>query len=186
MKGISQIVADMGLSLAEDQVKELDSKVRENYVTRNEHEEKLRKLAALGEQVQELTAKVNDASADSEKVAELQRQVAAYKEADEQRERDEAERTARAAFEASFEQAVGDRRFANEPTRQHVLSRAYEMHRANPDMAVKSIVDEAASGDGVWASPQADPKNMPEPSGTDSKAEMGAFAAALFGEAKSK
>ena len=186
MRGIQQIVADMGLQLTEEQVKDLDSKVRENYVTRNEHDEKLRKLASLTEQVGELTAKVNDSAEASDKVAALQRQVAEYQEAEARREQEEADRRAREGFEVSFSEAVGERRFANEMTRQHVLDKAYEMHRANPDMAVASIVDEAASGDGVWASPQADPKNMPSPQAKDSQAEMGAFAAALFGEARSK
>lgn len=183
MKGIRQIVADMGLGLTEEQTAELDRAVREEYVTRAEHAEKVSRIEALTQQVADLTERAKQLDGDSAKLEELRQRVAEYEQAEADREAAEAEGRARAEFEARLDGALGKRKFANSMTRAAVLDRAWAHHQKNPDVGAAEVLD-AVVGDeqGVWANPQADPHRMP--AGSDEKtarADLSDFAAQLFG-----
>lgn len=183
LKGIRQIVADMGLGLTDQQAADLDRAVREEYVTRAEHAEKVTRIEALTQQVADLTERAKQLDGDATKLEELRQRVAEYERAEAERQQAEAEREARAEFEAKLGEAVGDRKWANSMTRAAVLDRAWAHHQKNPDVGAAEVLA-AVVGDeqGVWQVPQASPHRMP--AGSDEKttrADLSDFAAQLFG-----
>jgi len=185
VKDIRAIVADMGLQLTDEQVADLDKRVREGYVTRNELEEKRSRITSLTEQVKALTEQVQGAGADAEKVKALQEQVAAFEEAERERKAREEEQEALREWVPALDQAIGDRRFANQVTEEAVRAKALAIHRANPDMGAEAVLATAVGdSDGIWANAQADPKGMPVPSDKSNQAALRDFAAQIFGRAK--
>lgn len=183
VKGIKQIVADMGLGLSEEQVSELDKAVREEYVTRAEHAEKVARIEALTQQVEDLSERAKQLDGDASKLEELRQQVAAYERAEADRKAEEAEGKARKAFEQQVDEALGGKSFANSMTRSAVLDRAWQRHQSNPDeRAADTLAAVVGDEQGVWANPQSDPHKMPAGSDPDTKwADKADFAAALFG-----
>lgn len=181
MKAVAQIIKDMGLDLSEEQVKELDSKVRENYVTRNEHEEKLSRIEALTAQVGELSEKLEGTEDAETKIQGLQEQVRVFEEAEAQRQADEAEKAARSAFTDEFDKAVGDKRFVNVVTHDSVFDRAFIMRQENPSMGVEDILKQVIGDQGnIWANPQMEAASQPTPQNNTSEAEQAQFVARLF------
>jgi len=183
VKGIKQIVADMGLGLSDEQAAELDKAVREEYVTRAEHSEKVARIEALTKQVEDLSERAKQLDGDASKLEELRQQVAAYEKAEADRKAEEAEGKARRDFEAQLADAAGGREFANSMTRSAVLDRAWQRHQSNPDeRAADTLAAVIGDEKGVWANPQSDPHKMPAGSDHNTQwADKADFAAALFG-----
>lgn len=183
VKGIKQIVADMGLGLTDEQAAELDKAVREEYVTRAEHSEKIARIEALTKQVEDLSERAKQLDGDASKLEELRQRVAAYEKAEADRKAEEAEGKARRDFEAQLADAAGGREFANSMTKAAVLDRAWQRHQSNPDeRAADTLAAVIGDENGVWANPQSDPHKMPAGSDPDTKwADKADFAAALFG-----
>lgn len=183
VKGIKQIVADMGLGLTDEQAAELDKAVREEYVTRAEHAEKVARIESLTKQVEDLSERAKQLDGDASKLEELRQRVAAYEKAEADRKAEEAEGKARRDFEAQLADAAGGREFANSMTKAAVLDRAWQRHQSNPDeRAADTLAAVIGDENGVWANPQSDPHKMPAGSDPDTKwADKADFAAALFG-----
>lgn len=183
VKGIKQIVADMGLGLTDEQAAELDKAVREEYVTRAEHSEKIARIEALTKQVEDFSERAKQLDGDASKLEELRQRVAAYEKAEADRKAEEAEGKARRDFEAQLADAAGGREFANSMTKAAVLDRAWQRHQSNPDeRAADTLAAVIGDENGVWANPQSDPHKMPAGSDPDTKwADKADFAAALFG-----
>lgn len=183
MKDIRAIVADMGLQLTDEQVADLEKRVREGYVTRNELEEKRARITSLTEQVQALTEQVRGAGSEAERVRALQEQVAAFEEAERERKAQEEEQKALREWVPALDKAIGTRRFANQVTEDAVRARALDIHRANPDMGAEAVLASAVGdSDGIWANAQSDPKGMPVPSDKSNQAALRDFASQLFGK----
>lgn len=183
VKGIKQIVADMGLGLSDEQAAELDKAVREEYRPRAEYAEKVARIEALTKQVEDLSERAKQLDGDASKLEELRQQVAAYEKAEADRKVAEAEGKARRDFEAQLADAAGGREFANSMTKAAVLDRAWQRHQSNPDeRAADTLAAVIGDEKGVWANPQSDPHKMPAGSDPDTKwADKADFAAALFG-----
>lgn len=181
MKAVAKIVEDMGLNLTAEQVKDLDQKVRENYVTRAEHEEKLTRIQALTEQVNDLNSSLESSKDADEKVRILEEQVKAFQDAEAEREAKEAEEQSLKAFADKFDAAVGERRFANQVTRDSVLKEAFGIASKNPQMEVSDILKQVVGdANDIWANPQSKPGNQPSPTGRDSSADTANYVSRLF------
>lgn len=183
VKGIKQIVADMGLGLSDEQAAELDKAVREEYRPRAEYAEKVARIEALTKQVEDLSERAKQLDGDASKLEELRQRVADYEQQEADRKVAEAEGKARRDFEAQLADAAGGREFANSMTKAAVLDRAWQRHQSNPDeRAADTLAAVIGDEKGVWANPQSDPHKMPAGSDPDTKwADKADFAAALFG-----
>jgi len=181
MKAVAKIVEEMGLQLTEEQVKDLDLKVRENYVTRNEHEEKLTRIQTLQEQVKNLTESLEGSQGAEEKIHALEEQVKAFEDAEAERKTQEAEEAAKTAFSGEFDAAVGERHFANAVTRQHFLDEAYAVRKDNPSMKAEDILKQVVGEQSdVWANPQSTPSKQPTPGKKDTQADTARYVSQLF------
>lgn len=178
MRSIEQILGDHGLTDA--QVEEISKAVHEGYVTRNEVEEKKARIQTLTEQVAQLSEQAKALDGTAEEMARLKAKVQEYEETEAARAKAEEERRGRDEFRAQFDEALQGRSFANSPTYDAILSKAWETRSANPDMGVDAILEAVTAGqEGLWANPQADPRKMPRPT-ADTAADNRAFLSKLF------
>lgn len=166
MDNIKDILKANGVELDDEKLKAVESEVLKNYRTKAELDGKTQKVTDLEAQL----AKANEAleaaqNADPTKAEEfkaMQDQLAEYKKADEERKAQDAESKAKAEFKAKFDEALGERKFANSIVGNAIFTAAFEKAKANPDMDAKSILDSVTvDEDGIWANPQRDPKRMP-------------------------
>lgn len=187
MKGIKQIVEDLGFELSDEQVTALDEAVRENYATRAELDEKKERIEALTSQVEQMTEQVNALDGQTEELTNLKEQVAAYEKAETERKDNEAKKAAFASFETDFTELLGDKKFVNDITAKEVTQRAFEEKTANPSMTLEQVY-ETVIGDrsDLFANPQQDFKNLPVPSeeNPSNEAEYRRVARQLFGAKK--
>lgn len=180
MRSIEQILGDY--ELTDEQRQAIAKAVHEGYATRNEVNEKRERIQTLTEQVAQLSEQAKALDGTAEEVAQLKQRVAEYEEAEAQRKRAEEERESRAKFRAQFDEALAGRTFANQPTYDAILSKAWERRSANPDMGADAILEAVTAGEeGLWSNPQADPRKMPLPA-SSTAADTRAFLNKLFSE----
>lgn len=184
MKGIEQIIKDggekYGLQPSEDYVKYIVEEVNREYKTVNEVAKKDERIKGLQEQVAALGEKVKAGEDDAKTIEDLKAQVEGFAKAEKEREEREAVDKARKSFEDEFKAAVGEKRFANSYTEQHVFAKAFELRMANPDMKAGDILDGLVKDqDGVWANERGH-VSMSDPSDKNADAALGDFATALF------
>lgn len=183
VKAVAKIVQEMELPLTDEQVKTLDEKVRENYVTRSEHEEKLARIQTLTEQVEHLNESLESTEGAEAKIKALEEQVKAFEDAEAERKSQEEEQAAIKVFVDEFDAAVGEKQFANAVTRQHILTEAFNVRKDNPSMKAEDILDQVVGDqNGIWANPQAEPAKQPVASGKDSSADTARYVSQLFGK----
>lgn len=173
MEGIEEILAEAGIE--GDAAAKAKGKILANYRSIAELDNAKAKIEELSSQVGQLTGT-------AEEVEKLRKTVADYKAAEEKRAADEAEAQAKAGFEQSFNEAVGDHEFAGKFAHDAALEKSYAIHKANPDMATADILKAViGDGEGVWKSPNAQIKPVPQPNSQESvDAQKAAIAAALF------
>ncbi len=166
MDNIKDILKANGVELDDEKLKAIEKATLENYRTKAELDGKAQKVSDLEAQL----AKANEAleaaqKADPAKTEEfeaMQKQLAEYKKADEERQAKDAEGKAKEEFKAKFDTAVGERKFANSIVQNAIFTAAFEKAKANPDMEAKAILDSVTvDEDGIWANPHRDPKKMP-------------------------
>lgn len=176
MKNVETILQELGIDLgekAEDFKKEFNA----NYKTVAEVQSKTERVTALENELAEAKKAldaVKEASAgDADALKKAQDQIAAFEQEKAERDKAEAEKSAKADFGEKFKKAVGDKTFANDLIASTVEGKAYETAKANPDMDLATIIA-GITGDnaGIWANPQTDPKKMPSGSTTQGVAQI--------------
>lgn len=189
MKGIEQILRDAASKYefsSDEYVKYVVENTNSEYATRKELEEKKARIFALSEELEKMNAQVESGSEAQKTVDELKAQLEEYKKAEEERKSNLEKAQAKDKFEAEFKEALGEKKFANEFTKEQVTERAFELRLANPDMEASAILDAVTSGQSnVWANPQMEAKAQGIPSNDNSQAELGDFARLLFSQNKS-
>lgn len=181
MKAIKNIVQEMGLELNDEQVAELDKKVRENYVTRSEFDEKLTRIETLNSQVADLSETLKGSEDANAQIEQLNAQLKEFEDAENERVQKEAEARAKHDFLEEFTKALGDKKFANDMTQEHVFDKSFAMRKENPQMGAEDILKQVVGEQSdVWANPQASVKNQPSHTGNNSQADMAAYVARLF------
>lgn len=187
MKDIRSILNDYEIP---EEVREAIAKeVRANYKTIADWQKKADRIAELEEANASLTEKVTALKDGSEEADALRKQVADYQAAEAKRAADAAEADRRESFRKSFEEALGERKFANGIVEKAVFDAAYADCTANAGRSAKDAIDAATKdAEGVWVNPQRDPAKMPTQSiisgGEQRTHEEKSFLEALFGPAK--
>lgn len=153
MKGIRQILADFDVELGE-RADDFEKSVVENYATRAELEEKLKRIETLSGQVETLSEQIKGFESTSDELASLKAKVNEYESAEAERIKSAQENAARARFENDFEKLLEGRSFVNQLTRDAVFERAYRMSSENPAMDVKTILEAVTKDENVWTNPQ--------------------------------
>ena len=166
MDNIKDILKANGVELDDEKLKAIEKATLENYRTKAETDAKTQKVADLEEQL----AKANEAleadqKADPKKAEEyekMQEKLQEYKKAEEERKAKEAESAAQSEFDEKFKNELGDKKFANSIVEKAIKTAAYEKSKANPDMKLADVLASVTEdADGIWANPQRDPKKMP-------------------------
>lgn len=173
MENIRDILKAQGIELDEDKFAEVERAVLANYRTKAELDSKSAKLSELEAQLKEANAAIETAKqADTSNAAEMEQlhaKLEAYEQAEREREAKATEAEGRAAFDAELAEVVGEKKFANKLVADAVTGKAYELRKANPDMALSAVLESVVGdADGVWLNPQQDVKKMP--SGTAASA----------------
>lgn len=169
MKNIDQIMTDLAIDLG-DKAEDFKKAIGENYKTVAELENKTNRIAALENELSEAKktlegiqqAGANDADA----LKAAQEQIAAYQRAEDERKAKEDEATARGEFSTKFNEALGDKKFANSLVAKTIEDKAYETAKANPAMNLADIISGIAGDEqGIWKNPQQSVAKMPAQSG---------------------
>lgn len=189
MKDIKAILEDHAPSLDDDARAAILRDVQDNYRTVAEVEKKAQRIADLEARQAELSEQVGALEGAGDEVQALKDRVAEYERAEKERLEEADRATKRTAFERAFDDAVGDREFANDLVRKSVLESAMKACGESSAVGVREAI-EAATKDvpNVWKNPQHDPAKMPDPNSistrkkaTDEDSAMGALASQLFG-----
>ena len=161
MKDIRAILNDYDLT---DETRETIAKeVRANYKTIADWQKKADRIAELEEANAAFAEKVKALEADGEQAEALRKQVADYEAAEAARIAEAEKAKAEADFRKSFEEAVGNRKFANDMIAEAVFRKAYDRCKAETGFDVGKALEEAVKdADGIWVNPQRDPHRMPE------------------------
>lgn len=184
MKDIRAILNDYDLT---DETREAIAKeVRANYKTIADWQKKADRIAEMEEANAAFAQKVKALEADGEQAEALRKQVADYEAAEAARVAEAERAKAEADFRKSFEEAVGNRKFANDMIAEAVFRKAYDRCKAETGFDVGKALEEAVKdADGIWVNPQRDPSKMPTQSQVASTAQrthaQDAFLTQLFG-----
>lgn len=185
MKDIKAILADHDVT--GEAAEAIAAEVKANYKTVAEWTKKVERISELEQANADLADKASKVEGSTAEVEALKEQLEAMKKADADRKAAEAEQAKREEFRKTFDEAVGDRKFANGIIEASVFETAYKACRDNAGVGAKDALEEALSGhDNVWLNPQRDPHSMPsdEVMRTGRKSaeqQKRAFANALFG-----
>lgn len=185
MKDIKAILA--GHEIPEETAAAIAAEVKANYRTIAEWTKKVDRISELEAQNAELAEAASKVEGTTAEIGALQEQLEAMRKADEQRKAEEAEQTKRDEFRKAFDEALGEREFANAIIRDAVFETTYSSCSADAAVNAKDALEAAVKDvDNVWKNPQRDPHRMP----TDEQMKTGrssaehqkkSFANALFG-----
>lgn len=185
MKNLKTILSEHGLEPSDFDAIEKD--VLANYVTRVEFEQK----TAKAKDADALQAKITDLEADK---AAMQKTIDAYGEAkpedikkitddyaalkkqmDDKTAADEAAK-ANQSFAEAMNEAVGDKKFANDLVKTATYAKVQELHEANPAKGLADLLEEVTKDTkGIWESDHQAANPLPKPgvgltdTGDDSK-----------------
>lgn len=184
MKDIRAILNDH--EIPEETREAIAKEVRANYKTIADWQKKADRIAELEEANAALTEKAAALKDGSDEAEALRQQVAELQAAEAKRQADAEEADRRETFRKSFEDALGERKFANGIVADAVFTAAYDRCRAEAGLDVAKAIEEAVNGaDGVWVNPQRDPEKMPNPADVSSRQQRThdeeSFLTALFG-----
>lgn len=186
MKDIKAILTEHLPEIEAETLAAITADVKANYKTVSEWTKKVERISELEEANAALADRASKVEGDSAEIEELKAEIARRDEAEAKRQADEAEAAKRDAFSAAFEEALGDRKFANDLMRETVFDRAYRACSDNTAKGVMDALDELTKDvPGVWLNPQRDPMRMPTAGQISStkqqSAEERSFFDALFG-----
>lgn len=160
MKDIRAILNDYDLT--DEQREAIAKEVRANYKTIADWQKKADRIAELEEANAAFAEKVKALEADGEQAEALRKQVADYEAAEAARVAEAEKAKAEADFRKSFEEAVGNRKFANDMIAEAVFRKAYDRCKDETGFDVGKALEEAVKdADGIWVNPQRDPAKMP-------------------------
>lgn len=189
MKDIKAILSKHGEGLTPEQVQSIIDAVNENYRTVEEVNKKTERIEELTNQNEALTTQVANLEGDGEELEKLRAQIETFNAAEEERKAKEAENEKREAFRATFDAAVGERKFANDLMRETIFEKVYATCAADTGAGAKDTIESLTKDmPGVWENPQQAPHTMPNAadittsSGTE-EATKRSFAHSLFGGA---
>lgn len=184
LKDIRSILNDYEIP---EEVREAIAKeVRANYKTIADWQKKADRIAELEEANASLTEKVTALKDGNEEADALRKQVKDYQDAEAQRIAEAQEADRRESFRKSFEEALGERKFANGIVEKAVFDAAYADCTANAGRSAKDAIEAATKdAEGIWVNPQRDPHKMPNPDDVSSKPKrtqaQDTFLSQLFG-----
>lgn len=189
MKDIRAILE--GFQLTDEERETIVREVGENYRSIVEVTKKAQRIEELEQQNKALTEQVGNLEGDGEELQSLREKVDAFARAEEKRRADELEAEKRESFRALFDNALGDREFANEMIRDSVFAKAYEKcSDATGYDAGKAIEELTENKDGIWKNPQRAAEKMPNQNDISSnkereeKSDAKAIAHFMFGKRK--
>lgn len=189
MKDIRTILNDYEIP---EEVREAIAKeVRANYKTIADWQKKADRIAELEEANAAFAEKANALDGKDAENAALKDEIAKWEAKEAERIEGEKRAKAEADFRKSFEEAVGDRKFANDMIADAVFRKTYERCKSETGFAIDKALEEAVKdADGIWVNPQRDPAKMPTKSiisgGEQRTHEEKSFLDALFGPASNK
>lgn len=162
MKDIKAILNEHCEGLTEEQITAVTKDVIANYKTINEFNDKKERISQLEAQNKELSEQVGNLQGDSEEIVTLREQVKAFEDAENTRKEQEEADKKREAFRAVFNDAVGDREFANDLMRDVLFERVYDKCADDTGIGAKDALESLTKDmTGVWVNPQNAPHNMP-------------------------
>lgn len=168
MKDIKSIIE--AYSLTDEEKKAIVEAVNANYKTVEEFGKKTSRIEALEAQNAELTEQVETMTGNADELEALRSKVEEFKAAEKQRKAEEAEAKRRDDFGKTFDEALGDREFANATLRDAIFEKAYAQCSATTGASAEAVIAELTDGqDGMWKNPQTDPQMMPDPASITTK-----------------
>lgn len=160
MKDIKAILA--GFNLDDEVCEAIIREVGENYRSIVEVTKKTQRIEELETQNKALTEQVNNLEGEGEELENLRKQVSDFEAAEEKRKADEQEAAQRKSFEVLFNEALGDKEFTNDMTRDAIFEKAFkkcnETVGYKPEDAIEELTKDT---DGIWKNPQNDVAKMP-------------------------
>lgn len=187
MKDIKAIINEHAADLSDEAKEAIVADVKSNYKTAAEMAKKMERIEELTSQVDALSEQAQRIDGDAEEIEKLRAQVQKYRDAEDKRKEAEKESAKRDEFRKSFDEALGDRRFANSIVEASVFEQAYSACGDATGKGVKDAIAEiVGDSEGVWVNPQTDKAFMPALGQLDStaatdEARKKSFAEALFG-----
>lgn len=175
MKNVIDILREQGFEMDEDKAKTVEKAVLESYRTIEELNGKAAKLEAATARISELEAQAgelgkqlkaldSEKGASAEAIEALKAKVAEYEKAEADRKAKQEADEREAKFREAFDEAVGNRKFANDFVRDSIFRKSIEEREADPVKGYGDIIAELTKDvPGVWENPQTDPKNLPRP-----------------------
>lgn len=177
---IFDFLAKHGIEIGEEQREDFRKQFFENFKTAAEVNRKTDQAKADKARIEELEGIVaerdkaiealnSEGGASADTIAELQKQVEAFKAAEEERKAAEKAKADREAFDGIYAEALEGfkakgRTLNGGLVGEAVAEKAYKMHGENPAMGIADIIEAITKDDpSAWANPQQDPKNMPKP-----------------------
>lgn len=176
MKNVLELLKEHGIEVEEEKAKAFEKDVLANYKTVAEFEQKTSKLEESQKRVTELEGKVGELTEtieslndDAKGVDDLKQQIEKFKQSEAERKQAEEAAQKRATFDGLFNGEVAKlakdgKELSGGLMREAITEKAYQMHSANPDMKMSTIISEITKDDpNAWVNPQRDPHKMPIP-----------------------
>lgn len=181
---IFDFLAKHGIEIGEEQREDFRKQFFENFKTAAEVNRKAEQAKADKARIEELEGIVaerdkaiealnSEGGASADTIADLQKQVEAFKAAEEERKAAEKAKADREAFDGIYAEALEG--FKKKGRTLHggivgeaVAEKAYRMHGENPAMGIADIIEAITKDDpSAWANPQRDPHAMPTPGNSE-------------------
>lgn len=184
MKDIRSILNDY--EIPEETREAIAKEVRANYKTIADWQKKADRIAELEEANAAFAEKANALDGKDAENAALKDEIAKWEAKEAERIEGEKRAKAEADFRKSFEEALGERKFANGIVEKAVFDAAYADCTANAGRSAKDAIEAATKdAEGIWVNPQRDPHKMPNPDDVSSKPKrtqaQDTFLSQLFG-----
>lgn len=177
---VFEFLSAHGIEMPEDKREEFRKDFFEQFKTASEVNRKAEQAKADKARIAELEGIVaerdkaiealnSEGGASADTIAELQKQVEAYKQAETERKAAEKAKAERDAFDGIYAEALEGfkakgRTLNGGIVGEAVAEKAYKMHAENPAMGIADIIEAITKDDpSAWANPQTDPKRMPVP-----------------------
>lgn len=122
MKDIYTILGEIGITVPEDKKTAFDTAVRENYKTVSEHEKAVTARDNYKSQLDAANNTISELEKNKGDISALQAELDTYKQEKENREKAEQEAAKDAALRTRFDKLHGERKYANDFTKNGVFA----------------------------------------------------------------
>lgn len=162
MENINAILTEYAPDLSDETAAKIIEAVTKNYRTIEEVTKKNDRITELETALEDRASEIKKLEGTSDEINALKDQIAAYEKAELDRAEAEAEASKRRSFEEVFNQALGDRKFANDILRESVFAKTYEMCGKTEGLGAKDALDTVTKDiPNIWVNPQNDVQFMP-------------------------